>query len=107
MSRTGEIEQEERERREAQSERLQHWERELRALAQQMWDEDRQNGWHARYLADPYMHALVTIDGTEFARFSRDEAGIIGVFGNDEPKRFATRQDAFDAAVKRRLLTQG
>jgi hypothetical protein len=34
----------------------------------------------------------------------RSEHGIIGVFaGAGEPQRFASRHDAFDAAVKRRI----
>ena len=50
---------------------------------------------------------LVTIGGIEFARFVRDEHGIIGVFaGAGEPHRFTNRHDAFDAAVKRRIAKQ-
>lgn len=104
MSRTEDIEKEERERREAarwrQTGKLQDTEAELRALAKQMWDEDSENGWHVRYIADPYMHALVTIGGVEFVRFTRDEIGLIGAFAGGAPERFANRHDAFRAAVK-------
>jgi hypothetical protein len=85
---------------------LQHWETELRALAQQLEDEDHRHGWVVRYrhLGKPrQLTAVVTIDGAGFASFTRDELGIIGVFEAGEPQRFSDRHDAFDAAVKRRI----
>jgi hypothetical protein len=85
---------------------LQHWETELRTLAQHLEDEDHQNGWvvRYRYLGEPrQLTAVVTIDGVGFARFTRDELGIIGVFESGDPQRFSDRYDAFDAAVKRRI----
>src|SRR5947207_9268196 len=104
VSRTKQLEREARDKRWARTGKLQDTEKELRALAQQLYAEDSENGWHVRYIADPYMHALVTIDGKEFARFSRDEAGLIGVFcGTGKPERFATKEAAFDAAVRRRI----
>jgi hypothetical protein len=111
MPRTDDLEKRERQRRLWRSAKLQKWETELRALAQQLWDEDSKNGWHGRYVylgkPDPQWTALVTIGGIEFARFVRDEHGIIGVFvGAGEPHRFTKRHDAFDAAVKRRIARQ-
>jgi hypothetical protein len=85
---------------------LQHWEGELRALAQQLEDEDQQYGWvvRYRYLGNPrQLTAVVTIDRVGFACFTRDALGIVGVFESGEPQRFSDRDDAFDAAVKRRL----
>jgi hypothetical protein len=99
-------EKQERERRTAA---LEHWETELRALAQQLEDEDQQNGWVVRYrfLGEPrQLTAVVTIDGVGFACFTRDELGIIGVFESGAPQRFSDRYDAFDAAVKRRIARQ-
>jgi hypothetical protein len=97
------------ERREAQTTRLRQWEAELRALAQHLEDQDHQNGWvvRYRYLGEPrQLTAVVTIGGVEFARFSRDEAGIIGVLEGGEPERFTNRYEAFNAAVKRRIARQ-
>jgi hypothetical protein len=85
---------------------LQHWETELRALAQHLEDEDHQHGWvvRYRYLGEPrQLTAVVTIDGVGFACFTRDELGIIGVFDTGEPQRFSDRYEAFDTAVKRRI----
>jgi len=64
MSRTEELEKRERERRWAQSGKLQYWEAELRALAKQFWDEDLKNGWAVRYGyvipgSDPQMTILL------------------------------------------------
>jgi hypothetical protein len=107
MSRTDELEREASERRDEQTGKLQHWANELRELAEQLFAEDRANGWHVRYgqLADHggELMALITIDRKEFARFTRDEAGIIGVLEGGKPVRFANRHDAFDVAVKRRM----
>jgi hypothetical protein len=88
---------------------LQHWEAELRALAQHLEDEDHQNGWVVRYrhLGEPrQLTAVVTIDGAVFACFSRDPIGITGVFEGGEPQRFTNRYEAFDAAVERRIARQ-
>jgi hypothetical protein len=85
---------------------LQHWEMELRALAQHLEDEGHQNGWVVRYrhLGQPrQLTAVITINGAEFARFSRDQIGIIGVFDGGDSVRFGDRYEAFDAAVKRRI----
>jgi hypothetical protein len=111
MPRTDDLEKEERQQRLGRSAKLQKWETELRALAQQLWDEDTKNGWRVRYVylgkPDRRWTALVTIGGIEFARFVRDEHGIIGVFaGAGKPQRFTNRHDAFDAAVKRRIAKQ-
>jgi len=57
-------------------------------------------------VSDPPLTVLVTIDATEFARFVRDEAGIVGVFEGGEPQRFSSHLAAFDAAVKRRRARQ-
>jgi hypothetical protein len=45
MSRTDDLEKQDRERRLAQSGKLQDWATELKLLADQLWDEDRKNGW--------------------------------------------------------------
>jgi hypothetical protein len=106
MSRPEDLERQEQERRNERTAALQRWETELRSLAQQLEDEDHQNGWVVRYrhLGEPrQLTAFVTINGTEFARFSRDELGIIGILEGGEPQRFANRRDAFNAAVKRRI----
>jgi hypothetical protein len=89
----------------------QKWVIELEALAKHLRAEDRKNGWHVRYgyfdpVPDPELTILVTIEGSEFARFKRHEAVIIGVFEEGKPLRFSNRFDAFDAAVKRRVLRQ-
>ena len=109
MSRTEDLEKQERERRDGRTAALQHWETELRALAQQLEDEGHQNGWvvRYRYLGEPrQLTAMVTIDGSVFACFSRDEKGIIGVVEGAEPQLFADRYTAFDAAVKPRIARQ-
>jgi hypothetical protein len=64
-----------------------------------------ENGWHVPPIKrEPQLTVQVTIDGAEFASFTRDEVGFLGLFGGTgEPKRFATKEDAFDAAVKRRI----
>jgi hypothetical protein len=107
MSRTDDLEKQERELRDQRTAALQYWETELRELAQQLEDEDQQNGWVVLYrflLLEPrQLTAVVTIDGVGFARFMRDELGIIGVFEAGEPQRFADRHDAFGTAVKRRM----
>src|SRR5262249_54966998 len=46
------------------------------------------------------------IDGVEFARFVRDEGGILGVFEGGRPQRFSNRHDAFEATVKHRTGRQ-
>ena len=106
MSRTEDLEKQEREKRWAQTLKLQKWAAELQALSQHLWDEDQENGWHVRYghvdrVPDPPLTVLVTIDGAEFARFVRDEVSIIGVFEDGGPQRFSNHLDAFDAVVKR------
>jgi hypothetical protein len=111
MSRIEDLENQEREKRWAQTLKLQKWATELQALSQHLWDEDRENGWHVRYghvdrVPDPPLTVLVTIGGAEFARFVRDEVGIIGVFEGGGLQRFSNRFDAFDAAVKRRMGRQ-
>ena len=109
MSRDEHLPEEERKRCDKQTAALQHWETELRALAQQLEDADDQNGWVVRYrhLGEPkQLTAVVTIDGTEFARFSRDQTGITGAFGCGEAVRYADRYTAFNAAVKRRIARQ-
>jgi hypothetical protein len=63
MSRTGDLERQERERRRAQSGKLQDRATELKAPADQLWDEDAENGWTVRYLTEPQLTTLVTIDG--------------------------------------------
>ena len=93
----------------SRTEDLEIWETELRALAQQLEDEDHQNGWvvRYRYLGEPrQLTAVVTINGVGFACFTRDQTGIIGVFEAGEPQRFANRYDAFNAAVRRRIAQQ-
>jgi len=84
MSRTEDLEKQERERRWAQTLKLQKWAAELKALDQHLWDEDKENGWHVRMVNDPQLAVLVTIDGAEFPRFVRDEVSIIGVFDEDK-----------------------
>jgi hypothetical protein len=109
MSRTDDFEKQEQERRDERTTALQIWETELRALAQQLEDEDRQNGWvvRYRYLGEPrQLTAMVTIRGVEFARFSRDETGITGVFEEGKLERFTDRYAAFNAAVERRRAMQ-
>jgi hypothetical protein len=130
MSRTKDLEKQDQEHRRARTVKLQHWATELEALARQLEDADRENGWHVRYgyvdsVPDPPLTALVTIGGAEFVRFVRDELGIIGVFEDQRvtdgvirrmigtwlkaggrPERFADRYAAFDAAVKRRIARQ-
>jgi hypothetical protein len=49
---------------------------------------------------------VITINGAEFARFSRDQIGITGAFDGGEPLRFTDRNAAFDAAVERRIAKQ-
>jgi hypothetical protein len=100
MSRTEDLEKQERERRWAQTLKLQKWAAELKALGQHLWDEDKENGWHVRMVNEPQLAVLVTIDGAEFARFVRDEVSIIGVFEGGGPQRFSSQLDAFNAAVK-------
>ena len=111
MSRAEDLAKQEREKRWAQTLKLQKWAAELQALSQHLWDEDQENGWHVRYghvdrVPDPPLTVLVTIGGAEFARFVRDEVGIIGVFEGGGLQRFSNRFDAFDAAVKRRMAQQ-
>jgi len=111
MPRIEDLENQEREKRWAQTLKLQKWAAELQALSQHLWDEDQENGWHVRYghvdrVPDPPLTVLVTIDGAEFARFVRDEVSIIGVFEGGGLQRFSNRHDAFDAAVKRRIARQ-
>jgi len=57
---------------------------------------------HVDRVPHPPLTVLVTIGGAEFARFVRDEVGIIGVFEGGGLQRFSNRFDAFDAAVKRK-----
>jgi hypothetical protein len=107
MSRTEKLEQEARDRRREQTGKLQKWAKELQALGQMLWDEDRQNGWTVQPIKrEPQLTIQVMIRKREFARFVRDEEGIVGVFNDGEPERFANRQDAFDAAVKRRIAME-
>jgi hypothetical protein len=111
MSRTEDLEKQEREKRDEQSGKLQQWAVELEALAELLHAEDGENGWDVRYgyvdrVSVPPLTVLVTIDGAEFARFVRDEAGVIGLFEGGEPQRFSNRLAAFDAAVKRRMERQ-
>jgi hypothetical protein len=108
MSRTEDLEKQERERRQARTSKLHDWAIELEALAQQLWKEDSKNGWHVRYLGEPepQLTIVVTINGVEFARFVRDEQGIIGVFKGGKPERFIDRNAAFDATVNRRIALQ-
>jgi hypothetical protein len=111
MSRIEDLEKQECEKRWAQTLKLQKWAAELQALSQHLWDEDQENGWHVRYghidrVPEPPLTVLVTIDGAEFARFVRDEMGIIGVFEDGGPQRFSNHLDAFDAVVKRRFARQ-
>jgi len=61
---------------------------------------------HVDRVPHPPLTVLVTIGGAEFARFVRDEVGIIGVFEGGGLQRFSNRFDAFDAAVKRRMARQ-
>ena len=104
MSRTEELEQEARAVSGAQSQKLQYWAKELQALGKMLWDEDSQNGWTVPPIkVEPQLTVLVMIRKHEFARFVRDEEGIVGVFNDGGPERFANRQDAFDATVKRRI----
>jgi hypothetical protein len=106
MSRAGDLEKRRRERLDQRIAALEHWEAELRALAEQLEDEDHQYGWvvRYRYLGEPrQLTAVVTIDGVKFAHFTRDELGIVGVFETGEPQRFSDRHDAFGAAVKCRI----
>jgi hypothetical protein len=104
MPRTEEIEREERERRWEQSRKLQGWADELKALGKKLWDEDSENGWEVPPIArEPQLTVRLLIDGVEFARFVRDETGLIGVFEGGEPKRYASADAAFDDAVKRRM----
>ncbi|WP_409560143.1 hypothetical protein [Hyphomicrobium sp. MC8b] len=102
-SRTDKLENEARERRWVQTRKLQLHASELENLAKMLWDEDSQNGWNVRYLQSPQLTALITIGGREFARFVRDENGLIGIFVDDEPHRFENKEAAFDEAVRRRL----
>jgi hypothetical protein len=104
MSRTEDLEREERERRWAQTSKLHDWAVELKALGKMLWDADSENGWHVPPIKrEPQLMVLVMMDGAEFARFTRDEMGIVGVFSDGKPHRFANRHEAFDAAVKRRM----
>ena len=103
MSLTDDLEKQARKRRYVRSGKLQDWAKELKALADQLWNEDSENGWNVSYSTEPQLTARVTIDKVEFARFVRDEAGITGVFGAGKPVRFDNWQDAFDATVKRRI----
>ena len=85
MSRTEDLEKQEREKRGERSGKLHDWAVELEALAQHLYAEDRENGWKVRYgyvdrVPDSQLTALVAIDGAEFARFVRDGTGITGVF---------------------------
>jgi hypothetical protein len=108
MSRTEELEQQALDRRWAQTVRLQDWATELLALGKMLWDEDSANGWTVPPIKrEPQLTVLVMIGAREFARFTRDESGIVGVFGNGKPQRFANRQEGFDAAVKRRIAMGG
>jgi hypothetical protein len=49
---------------------------------------------------------LVMIGGVEFARFVRDEGGILGLFEGGKRQRFSHRQDAFEATVKQRTARE-
>jgi hypothetical protein len=106
MSPAEDSEKREREQHGQRTAALQHWETELRELAQQLEDEDHKYGWvvRYRYLGEQrQLTAVVTIDGAVFACFLRDEKGIIGVIEGGESQRFADRYTAFDTAVKRRI----
>ena len=109
MSRIEKLEQQAQASRWAQSGKLHDWATELLALGKQLWDEDMENGWTVPPLKrDPQLMVIVIIGANEFARFTRDETGIVGVFGgNGRPQRFANRQEAFDAAAKRRMSMGG
>jgi hypothetical protein len=99
MSRTEDLEREEREWRDEQSGMLQHWAIELQTLGQRLWDEGHQNGWYVRMIDEPQLTVMVAIgdrNGPELARFMRDEAGIVGVFEGGKPERFANRYAAFE-----------
>ena len=95
----------ERARRDKQMGDLQDWAKELRALGQILWGNDTANGWSVpivrRY---PELHVPVMVDSKEWCRFSRDEHGLIGVWGSGEPQRYITARAAFDDAVKRRKI---
>jgi hypothetical protein len=100
-----------REKRTELSGQLQQRAIELEALAQYLRAEDRQNGWHVRYgyvdqVPYPPLTVLVMIAGVEFARFVRDEGGILGLFEDGKLHRFSNRHDAFEATVKQRMARQ-
>jgi hypothetical protein len=74
MSGTEDLEKQERERRGARTAKLQHWATELKALGDDMFAEDLENGWRIQMVAEPQLTVFVTMidDGFELVRFARD-----------------------------------
>ncbi len=90
---------------EAQRKRMQQWADQLIALGERLWDADREHDWIVCMYEVPQLTIEVSREAREFVRFVRDEAGIIGVFADGRPIRFASTVDAYDAAVARRMTS--